>query len=238
MADEPLHTAWTFICSAQQAGPDDTVRRKCLDYLAETYREPVRVMMRIWGIRDEDKLDDRVQEYFTRFLEKNWLDSLDRDRGRLRGFLRSSVRNFLLGERDRSIARRRHVDGSRESDDEGGLQTPEGVDADTADKEFDRAWAREVMRNALTRFYAHCTERKLPHYRTAFERHILDPQRFGNPSQDETARHLGVTPKDVRNYVHRAKELFTSTVRSVIRETVNEDAEVDRELTELRRYLG
>jgi len=238
MSNEPLHTAWTFICSAQQAGPDETVRRKCLDYLAETYREPVRVMMRVWGIRDEDKLDDRLQEYFTRFLEKNWLDSLDRDRGRLRGFLRSSVRNFLFVERDKSIARRKHVDGSQEQDEDGEPQTPEGVDVETADKEFDRAWAREVMRNALTRFCEHCEKRNLNHYRTAFERHILDPGRFGNPSQEETAKHLNVTAKDVRNYVHRAKELFTSTVRAVIRETVNEDSEVDRELAELKRYLG
>jgi RNA polymerase sigma factor (sigma-70 family) len=237
MADDALRTAWTFICSAQQAGPEATLRRRCLEYLAETYREPVRAMMRAWGLRDDNQLDDRVQEYFTRFLEKNWLDQLDRDRGRLRGFLRTSVRNFLLVEKDRSIARRKHVDGSPAIDEEGVPVTPDGIDPATPDKAFDQAWAREVMRNALTRFYAHCDQRKLTHYRTAFERHILDPQRFGNPSQEETARQLNVTPKDVRNYVHRAKELFTSTVRAVIRETVNEDDEVDQELTELRRYL-
>lgn len=74
-------TAWTVICAAQGLPFDDTIRRECLDYLAVTYREPVRQMIRAWGIRDENQVDDYVQEYFTRFLEKNWLDQLDRGRG-------------------------------------------------------------------------------------------------------------------------------------------------------------
>lgn len=237
--NDPLRTAWTVITRAQQAGPDDTVRRQCLEYLAATYREPVKAMMRAWGLRDPHLVEDRVQAYFTRFLEKGWLDQLDRERGRFRAFLRVSVRHFLLNEKDKERRRPAHVPiASEHGDDETPAAPTPSVTDERPEDAFNRAWARTVMDQALQAFFQECEERDLPHYRAVFERHDLRPEDFGDPSYRDTAAALDLSEADVTRYLHRARGKFADVVRRLIRETVASDADVERELADLQRYFG
>jgi RNA polymerase sigma factor (sigma-70 family) len=233
-----LRTAWTKIVEAQQAGPDDTVRRHCLDYLAETYRDAVKMLVRTWGVRDENQADDLVQEYFTRFLEKDWLNQLDRDRGRFRAFLRVSVRHFLLNEKDKQRRRPSHVPIATEHGDDDLRGAPEPASKEAGPEEaFNRAWARALMAKAVANFELLCQERELSHYWSVFDRHVLRPDEFNQPSYSETAKALGMTEEDVTRYLHRARNKFSNVVREMIRETVASEDEVDHELADLQRYF-
>lgn len=95
MSTHPPSTNWTAISQAKKLPRDHTHRRAVLEGIAHHYQGPVRVMMRVWGLRDEHELDDAVQDFFLKFLEKNWLDALEREKGRFRGFLRAAVNHFL-----------------------------------------------------------------------------------------------------------------------------------------------
>src|SRR4029077_5675946 len=99
---------------------------------------------------------DLTQEFFCRLLEKRWLDSVDREKGKLRTFLIVALKRFLLNEWDYASARRR-----------GGGQAP--VQMDTAfaesrfaadsqalapDEGFDRQWALTLIDLTLSRLRA------------------------------------------------------------------------------------
>ena len=61
-------TDWTDLVAAQRLPEQDATRRACLERLVERYQQPIRAMMRAWGLRDENDLDDAVQEFFLVFI--------------------------------------------------------------------------------------------------------------------------------------------------------------------------
>ena len=227
MREQPPTTDWTAISQAKGLPDAHAVRRDCLSALAEKYHEPVRAMMRAWGLRDEHDLDDAVQTFFLDFLEKNWLDMLARGKGRFRGFLRTSINHFLINRKRRA----RPPMASLPDDD----LVPSGEP--TPEQTFDRTWARQIVDRALADFRTECAERDLPHYWTAFERHVLDESCL-SPTVRETAELLGVAPKDAANYLYRARTRFAELVREAVGRTVNGPAgDIRDEMECLRRSL-
>ena len=121
--------------------------------LCETYWHPVYTFIRRQG-HDADASRDLTQEFFARVLEKNYFRDADRERGRFRTFLLSSIRHFLSNERDRARALKR-----------GGATPPIPLDVETAEgtyqldgcddltpeKLFDLRWATVLLDRALTR---------------------------------------------------------------------------------------
>ena len=228
-AEDSLRTAWSVIRSGQGAATDATARRRCLEYLARTYREPAKAMVRAWGVRDEHEMEDLVQEYFARFIERKWLDDLDEGRGSFRGFLRASVRHFLLNEKRRAQRRPPVVSLP------GGQAEALASKGPTPEEEFDRAWARVLMGDAVEAFREACRADGLDHYYGVFERHVLRPDDHGFPTYQDTAKALGKTPKDVENHLARARRKFVGILRERIRATVPSEDDVEAELLELRR---
>ena len=235
--DDLSKMAWSAIRAAQKASPDDTARRQCLEYLLTTYREPVKALVRAWGIRDDNKVEDRVQEYFTRFLEKGWLDQLDQARGSFRGFLRVSVRHFLLNEHDKSARRPAQVPIGKTDDSTVGTVPQLASSAPGPEEEYDRCWARTLMAQAVAEFQKKCESGKRTHYHAVFERHVLNPEAHGDPTYRQTAEALGIAETDVANCLHRSKILFAEIVRNLIRQTVSADGDIEQEIAELQRYF-
>lgn len=234
-----ITTAWTIICMAQGQPADAKVRKACLEHLADNYRAPVVAMVRAWGIDDPHELEECVQDYFVRFLEKNWLDQLDQARGTFRGFLRVSVRNFLLNYKRGKGCRPRAVRLLPERNDEGddGGVMPLASESDQPDVAFNRTWAREVIREALGRFEVQCSRRGVEYYVPVFERHVIMPEEYGHPSVRATAESLGMNERATTNCLYRARRMFASTVRQVLSETVRSSLQVEDELSDLQNYL-
>lgn len=92
-----IRTPWTDIVLAQQGDP--ATRARCLEMLAEKYHNPIRVFIQAaLNITQPHRLDEVVQGYFRKFLEKDFLTRLDRQKGTLRGFFMASVKSFVLDE--------------------------------------------------------------------------------------------------------------------------------------------
>ena len=79
-----------------QAGgaESDESRRKALASFSEAYWPPLYTFVRRRGYSPADA-QDIVQAFFVQLLEQNTLSRADRERGRLRTFLLTSLENFL-----------------------------------------------------------------------------------------------------------------------------------------------
>ncbi len=231
-----IRTPWTDILAAQHGDP--AFRARCLEEIAEKYYNPVRAYISaLPGVNRPEDVDDLVQGFFHKFLEKEILNRLDRDKGRFRQFLKTAVRNFVKDEakkasRDdpRSPLMRHHS-----------LPAGEIMLSDckplTPDEEFDRSWTRELVNDALAAFKADCFDHHKENYYAVFERHILSPDAFGNPSYAVTAAALGMSEKAVSNNRDRARKRFQALLLEMSGVTVEDKTDAERELAELRRYF-
>lgn len=231
-----IRTPWTDIILAQQGDP--VVRAKCLEELARKYYEPLRAYIGAKSrVTQPGDLDDLTQTFFQRFLEKSLLDILDRDKGSLRGFLMRTVDRFVLDELRRG---NRHNPGSPLTRHKN-LQYPETeADNDTVSPEdsFNRLWADELMRDILAAFKAECFEHGKQHYFNVAEQQILYPEKFNNPSYEETAASLNIDEKKVSNSLHRAKNILKDITWRIVRATTMSDEAAEKELADLRKYYS
>src|SRR5688572_31283424 len=147
-------TSWSLIVAA--SSNPTTGARQALATLCQTYWNPVYAFIRRNG-HDPDKAQDLTQEFFVRLIEKNYLGDADRERGRFRSFLLTSVKHFLANEWDRARALKR-----------GGGQTPISIDATEAEQWyvpavvdgvtpedlFERRWALSLLEKVMSRLRA------------------------------------------------------------------------------------
>ena len=124
-----------------------------LEDLCRTYWYPLYAFVRRQGHSKEDA-EDLTQAFFARFLEKNYLEGLNAERGRFRAFLLASLKHFLANERDRADRVKRGGGVTVLTLDWQDAETRYHLDpADTLspDKLFDRAWAVTLLERVIVR---------------------------------------------------------------------------------------
>jgi RNA polymerase sigma-70 factor (ECF subfamily) len=92
-------TSWSQVVAAREAPSSES--RRALDVLCRTYWYPVYAYVRR-HVGNATDAGDLTQSYFAELLEKSYLDDYDRDRGRFRVFLKTSVKHFLSKQREKS----------------------------------------------------------------------------------------------------------------------------------------
>jgi RNA polymerase sigma factor (sigma-70 family) len=228
MADRFDTTRWSIVLSA---GEQDTVGRDALASLCKTYRPPVLAYVR-GHVRDPDDAEDLTQAFFVHVLERQLAARADRERGRFRAFLLTSLKHFLASERERVGAQRRG----------GGTQrlpaaVIESIPAESTGPEeaFEREWARTVLREAMRRLELEAKRAG----RAAMFRE-LRPFLAETPEAgiyDSVAKSLGMRRNTVAVAVHRLRARLQETVREVVADTAADSAEVEAELRLMRASL-
>lgn len=97
-------TRWSLVLAAQERELPES--RDALESLCAGYWYPVYAYVRRRGYQAQDA-QDLTQEFFGRLLEKDYLKTVDRERGRFRTFLLTAVSRFLSNDRERSQAIKR-----------------------------------------------------------------------------------------------------------------------------------
>jgi len=224
-------TLWTVVLRAKDpAAPD---RREALERLFRAYWKPVYFYVR--RSRDAETAQDLTQGFFAAFLEKDYLQYVDRGRGKFRTFLIVALQHFLSDEHDREQAMKRgggrpvlSIDFSRAETEisrgPAGSETPERL--------FQRQWALEVIKTALQRLRE---EFKSSDRLTEFEALslYLSAGGKGAPTHAELARRLGISETDVNNRVHRLKKRYREIILEEIRAYSGTEEEAREELRDL-----
>ncbi len=143
-------THWSVVLEAQGETP---AAQRALEILCRTYWRPLYGFVRRHGLGREEA-QDLVQEFFARLLEHRNLDTVRREKGRLRSYLLVSLKRFLATERHRASGVKRYESGAHIPLDE--LLESEVADLElaetlTADRLYERHWALAVLEQVLGR---------------------------------------------------------------------------------------
>jgi len=223
-------TRWTLIRSAR-ASPE--ARRAALESLLGTYWRPLYVYMRRQGL-DAEAARDAVQELLLRLLEHGFLERLNPEKGRLRGYLLTAARNHLSHRHERESAARRGGGVAALPLDFELAERIAAQDARGPDEAFEREWASSVMERALERLRAEYEggERKGPFAL------VLQFFRPGEPPSDrDAAQAHGMSLPQLKTFLHRARVRYRELVREEVADTVDAPEEAEAELAELLRVL-
>jgi RNA polymerase sigma-70 factor (ECF subfamily) len=229
-------THWSVVLSAQNQNVAKS--SAALETLCRTYWYPLYAYARRAGHAPADA-EDLTQSFFARLLEKDYLLSAAREKGKFRTFLLVALKRFLANEWDRQHAQKR-----------GGFAPIVSIDHDTAESRFaaepshnlqpdllfDRQWALTLLDRTMTRLqqeYVATGRSRL------FEslRNLLVKDDSASTYAEIAAR-LNLTEPAVKMAVHRLRTRYRDVLREEIAQTVTSSAEVEEEIRHLFSAFG
>jgi RNA polymerase sigma-70 factor (ECF subfamily) len=224
-------TLWTMVLRAKDPTAPD--RREALERLFQTYWKPIYFHIR--RTHDAEAAQDIAQGFFTTFLEKDYLKTVEREKGKFRTFLCVALRHYMADENDRARARKR-----------GGGKLPLSLDfaraeteisrvpaaKDDPEKLFQRQWALEVIKRSLQ---ALRSEFLASDRLAEFEAISLYLSAGGKeaPSHGDLAKRLGISESDVNNRVHRLRHRYRELILEEVRSYSDSEEEAQQELRDL-----
>lgn len=229
-------THWTMVLNARDQ--DSPQAAAALEKLCRTYWYPLYTYVRRQG-NDEDSAKDLTQEFFARLVHKNRLDHVQREKGRFRSFLLTSLKNFLSDEWDKARAQKRGGGQpllSLDDDTAEDRYRLEPADSVTPDKLYEQRWALTLLDQAKARLkeeYAQAGKANSYERLRVFE--SGDP---GGSTYAEIAAELGLTERAVKSAAHRLRQRYGELVREEVAHTVGSPAEIDEELRHLLAVLS
>lgn len=226
-------THWSIVLDAQSESP---TAQEALEKLCRIYWRPLYAFARRQGC-DPDEARDLTQGFFQLLLTRRDLDTVRREKGRLRSFLLVSFKHFMGGERRREMTLKRghgkwmipleELHATERSTPASG----ELVDSLTADRVYERRWAVTLMEQVLKRLKEE--------YRATGNALLFDslkqllPDEPGAPSRAEIAAGLGMTDNALRQAFHRFRHRYQILLREEIGHTVATGCEIEDELRHL-----
>jgi RNA polymerase sigma factor (sigma-70 family) len=224
-------TQWTLVVAAgdsQHPGSDAALADLC-----QSYWYPLYAYLRRRGYPQEEA-EDLVQGFFAQLLEKNYIKAADRERGRFRSFLLTSLKNFAANEWDRRKAVKRGgatTTLSLDFEDAAGRYVIEPADERTPEQEFDRGWATAQLRHVLDRMREEADDGETN------ERFTLLAGFLTGEGEDirysDAAERLGMTEGAVKVAVHRMRQRFGNVLREEVARTLTDPEDVDDEIRHL-----
>jgi RNA polymerase sigma factor (sigma-70 family) len=227
-------THWSIVLEAQ--GPT-AAAQEALDKLCRIYWRPIYGFVRRQGVRPEEA-KDLTQGFFALLLERRDLETVRKEKGRLRSYLLTSLKHFLTNERSRAMAVKRGegqrlipLEAFREHERAGF----EPTDSERADLIYERNWALTVLDQVLDRLG--------DEYRAAGKMALFDQLQKSltdepdRPSQADTAHEFGMTENAVKQACHRLRQRYRQLLREEIAHTVMVPGDTEDELRHLITVL-
>lgn len=239
MAAEPLEssifppTDWAALARAAEA------HTPSLEQIVKIYWQPLRIFLVATFPSLKDQVEVLLQDFAEdKLIKESWLHKADKDRGRFRDFLKTSLRNFVLDRLNRAEAKNPPV-----SMDDLEQELPQ---PDAPSEEFDLVWAQTVLAETLRRMEADCKDPTADQPRRGqiwemFRIRLLEPvfNETPPPAYDQLIERFGLkSPTDASNTLLSAKRIFKVHLSRVIREYAGQDAATAAEIRAIEDFVG
>jgi RNA polymerase sigma factor (sigma-70 family) len=230
------HTRWSLVLAATRKDAPESAA--ALEALCHAYWFPLYAYARRCGQSPPDA-QDLTQEFFCRLLEKRWLDSADREKGKLRTFLVVAFKNFMMNEWRRNSAQRRGAgQASITLDTEFAESRQAAAISPTLapDEMFDQQWALTLLDLTVNRLRAEFADAGKPGDFDALKDCLMAER--GAIDYATVATRLGLNEGAARVAVHRLRKRFREVYRDEISRTLSEGEDLAAELRHLTAALA
>jgi RNA polymerase sigma-70 factor (ECF subfamily) len=223
-------THWSVVLEAQGQSP---AADEALEKLCRTYWRPIYSFLRLQRIRPEEA-EDLTQGFFSLLLERRDLNTVRKEKGRLRSYLLTSLKHFLADERRRATAVKRGKGQWLIPLEE--LRDNQRIDLErsdrlTADQIYERRWALTVLEQVLTHLRDEYRNAGNLKFFNQMKKMLMDePDR---PSQAEIAREFDMTENAVKQAFYRFRQRYQFLLREEIAQTVAMPSDIEDELRHL-----
>ena len=221
-------TRWSVVL---EVGSDDAARSLlALGQLCRSYWYPLYAYARRDGHSPQDA-EDLVQGFFMQLLSKEHLKHVSRERGKLRSYLLSGLRNYTINAKAKEKRLKRGGGMAVESLDAQDTEARyrmEPLDEETPEKVFAQRWAVTILERA--------TERLLSEYSKAGKGELFEQLkgfiggRAETGSYTDVAGQLDMNEGAIKVAVHRLRKRYQNYLRDEVAQTVASAVEVDEEL--------
>jgi len=226
-------THWSVVLAAK--GPESPGAAVALEQLCRTYWGALYAFVRRAGHPPADAAD-LTQAFFARFLEKQFLQDVDRQKGKFRSFLLKTLNHFLVDEWRHAHAEKRagsHPVLSINAEEWESRYGHELASEATPEKLFERRWAMTLFDQALARLRAESVQTGSAREYDLLKDFLSRPA--GDGDYAAVAGQLRLSPGTIAVHVHRLRKRYGELVREEVAHTVGSGDEVE---AELRHLLG
>jgi len=229
-----LTTHWSVVLSAKN---DTTILADAaLENLCRAYWWPLYTFARRRGYSPHDA-QDLTQEFFERLLEKDFLRTVDRSKGKFRSFLLAASEHFLAKEWRKANAQKRggkytFVSINDQTAEEPYLQI--AASDPSPEKTFERQWATTLLNRAVSRLQE---EFVASGKGTLFDgiKVFLTGEKS---AYAELAEKHATTEAALKMAVSRMRQRYGEIIREEISNTVSSPEDVEEELRALWSALS
>jgi RNA polymerase sigma-70 factor (ECF subfamily) len=207
-------TEWTKIVNS-------TLGKSILTELYTKYWRPVYSFLRRKGFSN-DQAKDLIQGFFSeKVLGQQMLQKADRNRGKFRTFLLTSISNYAIDLNRKKRPMKELDEGIEKS-----------TDIDNPEIEFHIAWAKELLQSVLEELEAECRSHdKIIHWEIfrawLLESNVAD----GKVNMSVICAKYSIDDVNkAYNMISNIKGRFRKILRRRLRHEVDSDAEVDGEI--------
>ena len=227
-------TNWSVVLEAQGQSP---AAQEALEKLCNTYWRPVYSFIRREGTGHEEA-EDLTQAFFALLLQRRNFDDVRKEKGRLRSYLLTSLKHFLVSQHRRAVTVKRGKGQQPVPLEELaaiGCADIEPADHLSADRIYERRWALTLMEQVLRRLR--------DEYAMAGNAELFDllkqllPDEPGAQSRADIAMQLGMTDNALRQAFHRFRHRYQLLLREEIGHTVAIASDIEDELRHLISVL-
>ena len=224
-------THWSVVLAA--GGTASPAADTALEQLCRTYWPPLYAFARRRGYPPHDA-QDLTQEFFSRLIEKDFLQAVDRSKGRFRSFLLAALEHFLANEWRNAHTQKRgggfaFISTDAESGEQHYLQVP--ASTLTPERVFDQQWALTLLNQTLNRLRAEFVAAGKEAWFDAIKIFLTGEKRAATYA--ELAVTLGTTEAALKMAVSRMRRRYGELLRAEIAGTVSGPEEVEEELRAL-----
>ena len=223
-------THWSVVLDSQS---ELRAAREALEKLCRIYWRPIHSFVQRQGIGPKEA-GDLTQGFLALLLERKDLDTVRKEKGRLRSYLLASLKNFLADERRRTMAIKRGKGEQLITSQE--LRERERMDVErndklTADQIYERRWAFTVLEQVMRRLRNEYRSAGNLRFFAPMKKMLMDEP--GRPSQAEIASEFDMTENAVKQLFCRFRQRYQALLREEISHTVIIPGDIEDELRHL-----
>lgn len=216
-------------------GSDAQDQRAGLEELSRRYWKPIYRYVRIAWAKSNEDAKDLTQAFLLWLIEGEPLKKYEKDRGKLRTYLKVLLKGFVR-DRHKALQRLKRGGDVKILDlDASAHNLKEAISDPSAEdpvKAFDRSWAIEVSQRAVAtvRDRLHEEGKEIPF--RVFELYDLGKSKE-KPTYKTVAAELGIKETDVHNNLGMVREEVRREIRAELFDTVTTEGDMEEEWSEL-----